>query len=78
VRTIYGLLQVAFEFDIGNIWNPVVGSVAAFTLMALVVEYCAVGIYLYVGFSMPPGRGVSQMGNTENTMKDEEIPMERV
>jgi hypothetical protein len=78
VRTVYGLLQVAFEFEVDNIWNPVVGSVAAFTLMALVVEYCAVGIYLYVGFSMPPGRGVSQVGNNDNAMKGEEVPVERV
>ncbi|CAG9983615.1 unnamed protein product [Clonostachys byssicola] len=61
VRCVYGILQVTFEFDRGTTWNPLYGSAVAFAMMALLVEYIAVIIYLSVGFSMPPDRGTTQL-----------------
>lgn len=66
VRSIYGILQVTFEFTSGTVWNPVYGSAVAFALMALVTEYIAMGIFFWVGFSIPPDRGVSRLRDSED------------
>lgn len=60
VRNVYGILEVVFEYVVNTAWNPVTGSVVAFVLMALLMEYVVIGIYMYVGYSMPPDRGLAR------------------
>lgn len=55
VRTVYGLLQVIFQNNQRK-WNPVYGSAVLFAMMALLMEYIAMGVFFYNGFSMPPER----------------------
>ena len=57
VRNVYGILEVVFEYRSSK-WSPVYGSTVAFALMALLMEYIAICIYVYVGLSIPPDRGV--------------------
>ena len=59
VRTIYGILEVVFQNDHATTWNPVYGSAVAFALMGLLMEYVALCVYLYTGYSIPPGRGLA-------------------
>lgn len=59
LRTIYGMLEVIFEYSSVSIWSPVYGSAIAFALMALLTEYIAICIYFYVGFFISPDRGVA-------------------
>lgn len=56
VRTVYGILEVATSNDPISKWNPVTGSTVTFAFMALVMEYIALCIYLFTGYSIPPGR----------------------
>ncbi|KAH6658154.1 hypothetical protein BKA67DRAFT_557303 [Truncatella angustata] len=68
-RNVYALLYYGTNYysSVGNglleyhtsIWNPIVGSTVLFALMALLTEYIAICIYFYVGFSLPPDRGVA-------------------
>lgn len=53
-------------------WDPLYGNVVAFALMALLCEYIAICIWLYVGFSMPPDRGVRglAMARGQGQLKD--------
>ena len=60
VRTAYGLLQVILQTDLQSKWNPVYGSAVAFALMALLMEYIAMGTFFAVGFAIPPHRGLPQ------------------
>ena len=57
LRCIYGILGVVFGYS-STLWSPVFGNVVAFALMGLLCEYIAICIWLYIGFSMPPDRGV--------------------
>ncbi|POR37946.1 Uncharacterized protein TPAR_01857, partial [Tolypocladium paradoxum] len=59
VRTIYGILEVVFQNDGATKWNPVYGSAVAFALMALLMEYIALCLYLFTGYSIPAGRGLA-------------------
>ncbi|KND94044.1 hypothetical protein TOPH_00926 [Tolypocladium ophioglossoides CBS 100239] len=59
VRTIYGILEVVFQNDRATKWNPVYGSAVTFALMALLMEYIALCLYLFTGYSIPPGRGLA-------------------
>lgn len=58
VRTIFGILETATENDPDSIWHPIYGSALAFGLMALLMEYIAICIWLWVGYMMSPDRGV--------------------
>ena len=58
IRNIYGHLEVSFENNLESVWSPVFGNAVAFALMALWMEYIAICIYFYVGYSLPPDRGV--------------------
>lgn len=63
VRTVYGLIESAHAQETETLWNPVFGYPAAsstvlFALMALIVEYMALLIYLWSGFSIAPDRGL--------------------
>lgn len=73
VRNVYGLLDVIFGQDARSSWNPVTGSVAEFTVMALVVEYIATGLYLYAGFTVPPDRGLARENPTEKPSISKEL-----
>ncbi|PNY24326.1 Uncharacterized protein TCAP_05734 [Tolypocladium capitatum] len=59
VRTIYGILEVVFQNDRATKWNPVYGSAVAFAMMALLMEYIALCLYLFTGYYIPPGRGLA-------------------
>lgn len=39
IRTVYGILEVAFSFESNSIWNPLTGNIYAFCFMCLFVEY---------------------------------------
>lgn len=39
IRTVYGILEVAFSFESNSIWNPLTGNIYAFAFMCLFVEY---------------------------------------
>ena len=69
VRTIYGILEVVFQNNHSTTWNPVYGSAVAFALMALLMEYVALCVYLYTGYSIAPGRGLAVSSNTGSTGK---------
>ncbi|EGY22389.1 hypothetical protein VD0002_g935 [Verticillium dahliae] len=49
VRTAYGLLYAFTIHDPNTIWNPLVGSAAAFALTCLLVEYIVLMIFIYLG-----------------------------
>lgn len=57
VRIIYAFLSVFDAEDLNSNWNDLHGSVAAFVIMALIMEYVVVIIYLGIGIRIPPVRG---------------------
>lgn len=60
VRIAYAFLSV-FD-DAGGLqskWEDLYGSVAAYVLMALIMEYVVVVIYLTVGIRIPPTRSTA-------------------
>lgn len=74
IRTIYGLIESANSQNSNTLWNPVFGSPAGssavlFAFMALVVEYIALIIYLWSGFSIAPDRGLGESRDTEAVVK---------
>ncbi|KAM0451197.1 hypothetical protein ACHAPV_010041 [Trichoderma viride] len=58
IRTVFGLLEVAFQNSATSPFSPVEGNAVAFALMALLPEYITILTYFYTGFSIPPDRGV--------------------
>ncbi|KAH8168566.1 hypothetical protein LIA77_11830 [Sarocladium implicatum] len=67
VRTAYGLLQVQHQESIFSKWDPLYGSVSLFAAMALLMEYITLAIFMSVGFSIPPDRGVPPKSTTPET-----------
>jgi hypothetical protein len=70
VRTVYGLIESAHSQDTSTLWNPVFGfpatsSAVLFAFMALAMEYIALIIYLWSGFSIPPDRGLGAGRDSE-------------
>lgn len=39
IRTVYGILEVVFEYSKHSIWSPLYGNLYAFCFMCLLVEY---------------------------------------
>jgi hypothetical protein len=66
VRNVYGILEVVMENSANSTWSPVYGSTVAFACMALLMEYIAICIWLWVGYSLPPDRGA---GNTTGDLE---------
>lgn len=64
VRTAYGLLQVQHQENVFSKWNPLYGSAPLFAGMALLMEYVTLGVFIFVGFSIPPDRGVPPKSTT--------------
>ncbi len=58
VRNVYSLIEVISDETIEGTWSPVYGNAVAFALMVLLMEYVAICIWLYTGYTMPPDRGV--------------------
>ncbi|UNI20250.1 hypothetical protein JDV02_006353 [Purpureocillium takamizusanense] len=58
VRTVYGILVVVYQNNGATRWNPVYGSAVVFAFMGLLMEYIALCLYLYTGYSIHPGRGL--------------------
>lgn len=51
IRTVYGLLSVFLASGnhiLTSIWSPLFGSAVAFSFMALIPEYIALCIYIYL------------------------------
>lgn len=74
VRTIYGLIESAHAQDASTLWNPVFGypatsSAILFAFMALVMEYIALIVYLWSGFSIAPDRGLVASRDAEALAK---------
>ena len=66
VRTAYALLSV-FATSLNSKWDTIYGSAVAFAFMALLMEYIAVCIYLYIGLAIPSSRhhkGQEEIANT--------------
>ena len=54
VRIAYAFLSVFNSDGLQSKWSDLYGSVAAFVLMGLIMEYIVVVIYLGVGIRIPP------------------------
>lgn len=54
IRLIYALLSVFSTSS--HKWSPLTGSIALFVVLALLMEYIVVYIYIFTGFSIPAGR----------------------
>ena len=54
VRIAYAFLSVFDTDGLQSKWDDLYGSVAAFVIMALIMEYIVVVIYLSVGIRIPP------------------------
>jgi hypothetical protein len=72
LRCIYGILGVVYGLY-STLWSPVFGNVVAFALMGLLCEYIAICIWLYIGFSMPPDRGVRAAPNRNAPQQKETV-----
>ena len=68
LRCVYGILEVVSGYT-SSVWSPIFGSIPAFVLMALVSEYIPICIWLYIGYSMPPSRGVGAPVGRTNRQK---------
>lgn len=62
VRLAYAFLSVYRDDDT---WNSLTGPVAPFIVMALLMEYCVVVIYLYTGFKIHPSTKASTAHNNQ-------------
>ncbi|KAK5168340.1 uncharacterized protein LTR77_006909 [Saxophila tyrrhenica] len=69
VRNLYGILEYAQHDWATGHWSPVFGSAVLFALMALLMEYVAICIWLWVGFTTPPNSVVSQGARRDGEMK---------
>ncbi|KAL7806429.1 hypothetical protein V8C44DRAFT_367948 [Trichoderma aethiopicum] len=80
IRTVFGLLEVAFQDSASSPFNPVDGNAVAFALMALLPEYVVVLAYLYTGFSIAPDRGVvaREVGGEETVTVTQEAAKSNV
>lgn len=72
LRCVYGILEVVYGFT-SSLWSPIYGNVVAFALMALLCEYIAICIWLYIGFSMPPDRDVRRAPASGNVGQKEGV-----
>ena len=54
LRLVYLCLAIFNTDSAVKIWNPLTGLVAALVCMALVPEFVAVLVYLWVGFTIHP------------------------
>ena len=61
VRNLYGILEYTEKEWATSKWSPVFGSAVIFALMALLMEYVAICIWLWVGYTTPPDRGVGRV-----------------
>ena len=59
VRIAYALLAVFSADGLHSKWNDLYGSVAAYVIMALVMEYAVVLIYLSIGIRIPPVKSMT-------------------
>ena len=66
VRIAYAFLSVFDANDLHSKWNDLYGSVAAFVIMALIMEYIVVLVYLSIGFRISPVRVNKQASVREN------------
>ena len=64
VRCVYGIVEVICGYG-SRTWSPLVGSVVLFALMALLMEYIAICIFFYVGYTTPPDRGATHTAQGE-------------
>ncbi|KAI1337208.1 hypothetical protein F5Y15DRAFT_418260 [Xylariaceae sp. FL0016] len=53
VRTVYALLYIYTQDDADSTWNPVNGSPVAFALLALLMEFVVMGLYMWTGLKVP-------------------------
>ena len=72
LRCIYGILGVVYGYS-STLWSPLFGNVVAFALMGLLCEYIPICIWLYIGFSMPPDRGVRAKVNRNAGQQKETV-----
>lgn len=54
------------QTHVDNIWSPLAGNVFAFAFMALVPEYIALAMWMYVGYTIPPRREEGGLGTAGN------------
>jgi hypothetical protein len=67
IRTVYGFLQVQHQENPLSRWNPLYGSAPLFAGTALLMEYISLVVFMGVGFSIPPDRGVPSKPITSET-----------
>ena len=58
VRIAYAFLSVFDADGLQSKWDDLYGSVAVYVVMALIMEYIVVVIYLGVGIQIPPVKRV--------------------
>jgi hypothetical protein len=57
VRAVYGVLYTLNSSDLFSYWSPLYGNAVVFAIMALLMEYIALLIYIAIGLVIPPSRG---------------------
>ncbi|KAK3056265.1 hypothetical protein LTR09_002772 [Extremus antarcticus] len=65
VRNLYGILEYTKKNWATSEWSPVFGSAVTFAFMALLMEYVAICMWLYVGYTIPPDRGARSAGQRD-------------
>jgi len=68
IRTVYGLLSVFLASGnhiLTSIWSPLFGSAVAFSFMALIPEYIALCIYIYLSVHRLRSCLAAELADTE-------------
>lgn len=68
VRLTYAFLSI-YRAAYDDTWNPLNGPIAPFLVMALLMEYGVVIIYLYSGFRIKPTTRVEDDGESAVALK---------
>lgn len=73
VRCVYGIIEYTRRDWLDSQFNPVFGSAVTFSLMALLMEYIAICIWLVVGYTTPADRGVraARTGSSDVDTKEQ-------
>lgn len=68
VRLTYAFLSI-YRAAEDNTWDPLNGPIAPFLVMALLMEYCVVIIYLYSGFRIKAITRIEDDGESAVALK---------
>lgn len=78
VRNVYGLLYAFNDANFDSFWSPLTGNAAVFAIMALLMEYIALWVYLYIGLTIPRAHRATPMQNIQTSKNNDGSGQDRV